>query len=56
MLALAGDIGCTGGPILTGFVSGAFENNLHIGVLSAIIFPSVMLLCLLLAGKRRKAS
>ena len=55
MLALAGDVGCAGGPTLAGFVSSAFGNNLHIGVLSAIVFPAVMLVSLLLAGKRRKA-
>lgn len=54
MLALAGDVGCAGGPTLAGFVSSAFGNNLHIGVLSAIVFPVVMLVSLLLAGKRRK--
>ena len=54
MLALAGDLGCASGPTLAGFVSSAFGNNLHIGVLSAIIFPAVMLLSLLLAGKRKK--
>ena len=56
MLALAGDVGCAGGPTLAGFVSSAFENNLHIGVLSAIVFPVVMLVSLLLAGKRKKAA
>lgn len=54
MLALAGDVGCAGGPTLAGFVSSAFENNLHIGVLSAIVFPAVMLISLLLAGKKRE--
>lgn len=39
MLALAGDLGCSGGPTLAGLVSGNFNNNLHIGILSAIIFP-----------------
>lgn len=47
MLALAGDLGCSGGPTLAGLVSGNFNNNLHIGILSAIIFPAIMLLCLL---------
>ncbi len=56
MLALAGDVGCAGGPTLAGFVSSAFGNDLHIGVLSAIVFPAAMLGCLLLEEKRRKAS
>ena len=49
MLALAGDLGCSGGPTLAGLVSGNFNNNLHIGILSAIICPSSMLLCLLIS-------
>ena len=49
MLALAGDLGCSGGPTLAGLVSGNFNNNLHIGILSAIIFLAIMLLCLLIS-------
>jgi fucose permease len=49
MLALAGDLGCSGGPTLAGLVSGNFNNNLHIGILSTIIFPAIMLLCLLIS-------
>lgn len=54
MLALAGDIGCAGGPTLAGFVSSSFGNNLHIGVLSAIIFPAGMLAGLLLEEKQKR--
>ena len=54
MLALAGDIGCAGGPTLAGFVSSSFGNNLHIGVLSAIIFPVGMLAGLLLEEKQKR--
>ena len=46
MLALAGDIGCSGGPTLVGFVSGAFGDNLKIGIIAACIFPLLILLCL----------
>ena len=56
MLALAGDVGCAGGPTLAGFVSSACGNNLHIGVLSAIVFPAAMLGCLLLGEKRGKSN
>ncbi|MDF2886455.1 MAG: major facilitator superfamily 1, partial [Lacrimispora sp.] len=38
-LALAGDLGCSGGPTLVGIVSGWFGSNLKIGIFSAIIFP-----------------
>ena len=45
-LALAGDVGCSGGPTLVGMVSGAFGDNLKVGILTACVFPIVMLLCL----------
>ena len=56
MLALAGDVGCAGGPTLAGLVSSTFKNNLHIGILSAIVFPVVMLVSLLLSEKQSNAS
>lgn len=43
LLALAGDLGCSGGPTLAGIVSGHFQDNLRIGILAAIIFPVVLL-------------
>lgn len=46
ILALSGDIGCSGGPTLVGFVSGAFGDNFKMGILAACIFPIVILLCL----------
>ena len=55
MLALAGDVGCSGGPTLAGLVSGACGNNLHMGILAAIVFPVLMLTSLFLAGKKQAA-
>lgn len=46
LLALAGDLGCSSGPTLAGFVSSAFGNNLKYGMLSAIVFPAVLLIIL----------
>lgn len=46
LLALAGDVGCGGGPTLVGMVSGALGDNLKLGILAAILFPAVMVLCL----------
>ena len=54
LLALAGDLGCSGGPTLVGFVSSAFENNLRIGIFVGILFPVVLLLGLIFAGKKRE--
>lgn len=42
-LALAGDLGCSSGPTLAGFVSSQFGNDLRMGILAAIVFPVLML-------------
>lgn len=52
LLALAGDLGCTSGPSLVGYVSSMFDDNLKIGILSALIFPILLLVGIYL--KRRK--
>lgn len=46
LLALAGDVGCSSGPTLVGFVSSLFGDNLKVGILAAMIFPILILLCL----------
>lgn len=51
MLALAGDLGCSGGPTLVGMVSSALDNNLRIGILSGIIFPIILILTLITIKK-----
>ncbi|MBR5232531.1 MAG: MFS transporter [Clostridia bacterium] len=52
ILALCGDIGCSVGPALVGFVSGALGDNLHMGILAAVVFPAVMMLGLILHRKK----
>lgn len=54
-LALAGDLGCSSGPSLVGFVSGIAGDNLKIGILSGILFPILLLITLLYLIKTRKA-
>lgn len=54
MLALGGDLGCSLGPTLAGFVSSAVGNNLRMGILSAVVFPILLLCGLFLLGKRTK--
>ena len=44
MLALAGDVGCSGGPTLAGFVSDSLGGDLHKGILAAIAFPILLLI------------
>lgn len=51
MLALAGDLGCSGGPTLVGMVSSALDNNLRIGILSGIIFPVILIITLIIIKK-----
>jgi len=53
LLALGGDIGCSGGPTLVGMVSGALGDNLKIGVLAGIIFPILLLIGIVLCGKQK---
>lgn len=53
MLALAGDIGCSGGPTLVGFVSGALGDNLRMGILAAILFPVLLLVCMKWLSRQR---
>lgn len=43
ILALAGDVGCSAGPTVVGFVSGAFGDDFKKGLLVGLIFPVVML-------------
>ena len=55
LLALAGDVGCSGGPTLVGFVSGILSDNLKKGILAGVIFPVFLLVGILLLGKSRSA-
>lgn len=48
LLALAGDLGCSGGPTVVGYVSGIASDNLKMGILAAIVFPLLLLISLLL--------
>ena len=55
LLALGGDLGCSGGPTLVGLVSGAAGDNLKIGVLAAVGFPIVLIISVLLCKKMTAA-
>ncbi len=54
LLALAGDVGCAFGPTLAGLASSAAGDDLRCGILAAIVFPALMLVGILLAGKHKK--
>ena len=55
LLALAGDLGCTGAPTLVGFASGAAGNNLRAGLLAGLIFPLLLLVLLWIFRKEDRA-
>lgn len=46
LLALGGDLGCSGGPTVVGFVSEVFGGDMKAGILAAVIFPAVLAICL----------
>ena len=54
LLALGGDLGCSTGPTLVGMTAGLAGDNLKIGILTAIIFPALLILGLGLLMKRVK--
>ena len=51
LLALGGDVGCSGGPTLVGMVSSALGDVLKRGILAGIIFPILLLAGVLLTKK-----
>ena len=48
LLALAGDLGCSGGPTFAGGVMSLFDNNMRIGIGAAVIFPILLGISLLI--------
>ena len=55
LFALAGDLGCSTGPSLVGFVSGQFNGVLQTGLAAAILFPLAFLVGLLLFRRNHRA-
>ena len=55
MLALAGDLGCSGGPTFVGFASGLMNDDLKSGVIAGVVFPIVLLICALIYKRRKNA-
>lgn len=50
ILALAGDVGCSSGPSLVGIIANQ-TNNLHLGLLAAIIFPVLLVFFIIFLHK-----
>lgn len=54
LLALAGDVGCSGGPTLVGFVTGLASDDLKKGILAGIIFPILLIVGLVSLKKEKR--
>ena len=55
-MALAGDVGCSAGPSVVGFIANANHNDLKFGLLFAIVFPVVILIGYLYLSLTKKQS
>lgn len=53
-LALAGDLGCSGGPTLVGYVSSMFSDDLKKGIFVAVIFPILLIVGTVLSKRMVK--
>lgn len=53
-LALAGDVGCTGGPTLIGIVTDALGGSIKQGLIFAIIFPVLIIVTISLSSFRKR--
>lgn len=51
LLALGGDVGCSGGPTVVGMVSSALGDNLKTGILAGVVFPMLLLVGIMLCRK-----
>ena len=54
LLALAGDLGCSAGPALAGFLSSEFHNDLRAGIFGAILFPVLLLAGVIFLQRRER--
>ena len=54
LLAMAGDIGGSVGPAAVGMITQAANDNMKVGMLSASIFPIVLIMMLLLLKRQNK--
>ena len=54
LLALGGDVGCSGGPTLVGMVSSALGDDLKKGILAGIVFPALLLVGILILRRTKR--
>lgn len=53
LLALGGDVGCSGGPTVVGIVADRLGDNLKMGILAGVAFPILLLAGIVLCGRIR---
>ncbi len=56
LLALGGDLGCSGGPTLVGLVSSAAGGSMRTGIMAGIVFPVLLLAGLMYSTRRGQTS
>ena len=56
LLALGGDLGCSGGPTLEGYVAGLFSEDLKRGILAAVDFTRLRVASILVMKPGREAA
>lgn len=54
LLALAGDVGCSGGPTLVGFVTDLASDDLKKGILAGILFPILLIVGIVSLKKAKR--
>lgn len=54
LLALAGDVGCSGGPSVVGGIAGKFGGDLKTGLLMAAAFPLCLFLGVMFLNRQKK--
>ncbi len=54
LLAMAGDIGGSVGPAAVGFVTQTANDNMQVGMISATIFPALLILALIVIKRQSK--
>lgn len=54
LLALGGDVGCSGGPTVVGIVADGLGDNLKMGILAGVVFPMLLLAGIILCGRIRR--
>ena len=54
LLALAGDVGCSGGPTLVGFVTGLASDDLKKEILAGIIYPILLIVGIVSLKKAKR--